>query len=76
MTADATAGGGAVKVSVNGSKELTALTLDPGAVDPTDVEMLQDLIIVAINEALRKIDALSEERMAKVTGGRGLPLGF
>jgi DNA-binding YbaB/EbfC family protein len=76
MSAEATAGGGAVKVVVSGGKELTQLTLDPGAVDPNDVEMLQDLIIVAVNEALRKVDALTEERMGKVTGGHGLPFGF
>ena len=76
MTAEATAGGGAVKAVVNGEKKLTELVIDPGAVSPDDVEMLQDLVLVAVNEALRKIDVLSEERMAKATGGRGLPMGF
>lgn len=73
LTADATAGGGVVKVSVNGSKQLTALTIDPSAVDPEDVDMLQDLVLVAVNEALRKIDELSEQRMSKATGGARLP---
>lgn len=76
LTAEATAGGGAVKVVVNGGKELTSLTLKPEVVDPNDIEMLQDLIMIATNEALRKIDAMAEERMAKVTGGQGLPFGF
>ncbi|MBP1757294.1 MAG: hypothetical protein H6Q62_150 [Firmicutes bacterium] len=73
LTAEATAGGGVVKVTVNGSKQVTALTLDPAAVDPNDVEMLQDLVIVAVNEALRKIDEQSEQRMSKATGGARLP---
>lgn len=73
MSADATAGGGVVKVTVNGGKQLTSLTIDPAAVDPEDVEMLQDLVMVAVNEALRKIDELSEQRMSKATGGARLP---
>lgn len=73
MSADATAGGGVVKVTVNGAKQLTSLTIDPAAVDPEDVEMLQDLVMVAVNEALRKIDELSEQRMSKATGGARLP---
>lgn len=76
MIAESTAGGGAVKVVVNGEKKIGELTIDPGVVDPDDVEMLQDLIIVAVNEALRKLEEMSEERMAKVTGGRNMPLGF
>lgn len=76
LTAEATSGGGAVKAVVNGAKQLTALTIDPGAVTPDDVEMLQDLVLVAVNEALRKLDEISNERMAKATGGRGLPMGF
>jgi len=76
MTAEATSGGGAVKAVVTGEKKLTELIIDPGAVTPDDVEMLQDLVLVAVNEALRKIDEMSEARMAKATGGRGLPMGF
>lgn len=76
MSAEATAGGGAVKAVVNGEKKLMELTIDPAVVAPDDVEMLQDLVLVAVNEALRKIEALSEERMAKATGGRGMPMGF
>ncbi|NLC83498.1 MAG: YbaB/EbfC family nucleoid-associated protein [Ruminococcaceae bacterium] len=76
MTAEATAGGGVVKAVVSGEKQLTELTIDPAAVDPEDVDMLQDLVLVAVNEAMRKIEEMSEERMAKATGGRGLPMGF
>ena len=73
LTAEATAGGGVVKVTVNGQKQLQSLVIDPAAVDPEDVEMLQDLVMVAVNEALRKMDEISEQRMAKVTGGARLP---
>ncbi|MDD2533249.1 MAG: YbaB/EbfC family nucleoid-associated protein [Eubacteriales bacterium] len=73
MSAEATAGGGVVKAVINGAKQITELTINPSAVDPEDVEMLQDLIIVAVNEALRKIDELSEQRMSKATGGARLP---
>ena len=70
---DATAGGGVVKAAVNGKHELTALTIDPEAVDPEDVEMLQDLVIAAVNEALRKVDEASSSGMSKLTGMKGLP---
>lgn len=76
MTVEATSGGGAVKVTVNGKHQLTELTIEQGVVDPEDVEMLQDLILVAVNDAFAKLEAASEERMAKVSGGRGLPTGF
>ena len=67
----ASAGGGAVEITVSGKKEITSVKIDPEAVDPDDVEMLEDLIMAAANEALRKMDELSQERMAKVTGGIG-----
>ncbi len=73
MTAEASAGGGAVKAVVNGSHELVSLEIDPGVVDSDDVEMLQDLVMAAVNEAARKIEELSAERMARVTGGAGMP---
>jgi nucleoid-associated protein EbfC len=73
MTADATAGGGAVKATVNGARQITALAIDPGVVTPDDVEMLQDLVMVAVNEAMRKIGEISEARMSQVTGGLGVP---
>ncbi len=65
----AAAGGGAVEVTVTGKKEVTKVKLDPEAVDPDDVEMLEDLIMAATNEALRKADEASAASMAKFTGG-------
>ncbi|MCI2098500.1 MAG: YbaB/EbfC family nucleoid-associated protein [Succiniclasticum sp.] len=72
-TFTATAGGGAVKVVVTGKKEVHSLVLDPQAVDPEDVEMLQDLIVAAVNEAMKEVDRVSEEEMGKITGGVKLP---
>lgn len=68
-----TAGGGAVEVTVNGKKELIRLNIKPEVVDPDDCEMLQDLIIVAVNEAMRQIDEISSTEMGKITGGLGIP---
>lgn len=67
----AAAGGGAVEVTVSGKKELTKVKIDPDAVDPDDVEMLEDLIMAATNEALRKMEEDSSAVMAKLTGGLG-----
>lgn len=67
----ATAGGGAVEVTVTGKKVLTKVTLDPDAVDPDDVEMLEDLIMVAVNDALKKVDDANTSAMSKMTGGMG-----
>jgi len=72
QTFEATAGGGIVRAVVNGSKELSALTIDPEAVDPEDVEMLQDLVVAAVNEALRASEAAASENMNKLTGGLNL----
>ena len=72
----AAAGGGAVEVTVTGKKEVTKVKLDPEAVDPDDVEMLEDLIMAATNEALRKADEASAANMAKLTGGLGGGLPF
>lgn len=69
----ATAGGGAVSVKVNGKHELTELTIQPEAVDPDDLEMLQDLIIAAVNEGQRQIEEVSAREMEKLTGGLGIP---
>ncbi|MDD2483755.1 MAG: YbaB/EbfC family nucleoid-associated protein [Eubacteriales bacterium] len=69
----ATAGGGAVSVTVNGKKELVKVDLKKEVVDPDDVEMLQDLIIAAVNEGLRQIEELSSNEMSKLTGGLGIP---
>ena len=73
---EAAAGGGAVKVKVSGKKEIVAVTIDPEVVDPEDVEMLEDLIMAAANEALRKMDEVSQSSMAKITGGLGGGFGF
>ena len=72
-TYTATAGGGMVTASVNGSHEIVALEIKPEAVDPEDVEMLQDLIIVAVNEGIRQIEEISNSEMSKLTGGLGIP---
>ncbi len=68
---EAAAGGGAVKAKVNGKKELVSLTIDPDAVDPDDVEMLEDMIVAAVNEAMREMDNVSQASMSKITGGFG-----
>jgi len=67
----ATAGGGAVEITVSGKKEITKVTIDKEVVDPDDVEMLQDLIMAAANEALRKMEELSSQKMNAITGGFG-----
>ena len=67
----AKAGGGAVEVTVSGKKEVVKVVLDKEVVDPEDVEMLQDLIMAATNEALRMVEAASQEAMGKMTGGLG-----
>ncbi|MBA2315126.1 MAG: YbaB/EbfC family nucleoid-associated protein [Chloroflexi bacterium] len=72
---DGSAGGGVVTATVTGKQELISVTIDPAAVDPSDVEMLQDLIVAAVNDALRSSRELAEQKMAAVTGGLQLP-GF
>lgn len=68
-----TSGGGAVSVTVNGKKEITNLTIDKEVVDSDDVEMLQDLIVAAVNEGMRQMEELSSEEMGKITGGLNIP---
>lgn len=68
----ATAGGGAVEVKVNGKKLITKVTLDPDAVDPDDVEMLEDLIMAAVNEAMKKVEDATDAMMEKYSGN-GMP---
>lgn len=70
-TVEASAGGGAVKVTATGKKEITAIEINPEVVDPDDVEMLQDLILAAVNEALRKAEEMVSSEMSKITGGLG-----
>lgn len=71
-----TAGGGAVEVTINGKKEITKLAIDKDVVDPDDVEMLQDLVIAAVNEAIRQITEFEESEMNSITGGFGGGLGI
>ncbi len=66
-------GGGAVTVKVNGKKEIVDINIKPEVVDPDDIEMLQDLIISAVNEALRSIDDMQSNQMSKITGGMNIP---
>ena len=68
-TIDGSAGGGVVKATVTGKQELVSITIDPSAVDADDVEMLQDLVVAAVNDALRASRELAEQKMAAVTGG-------
>ncbi|KHM49367.1 MAG: YbaB/EbfC family nucleoid-associated protein [Anaerovibrio sp.] len=75
-TVDVTAGGGAVKITMNGEKEVKGIVIDPAAVDPEDVEMLQDLLAAAFNEASKKVDEMMASEMGKLTGGLGLPPGM
>ncbi len=70
---EATAGGGMVTCKVNGKKEVLALEIKPEAVDPDDVEMLQDMVLAAINEALRTAADTTEREMGKLTGGMSMP---
>jgi DNA-binding YbaB/EbfC family protein len=74
---EGTAGGGAVKVYVNGNQELQAVKIQPAAVDPSDVEALEDLVTAAVRQALATAKELRDREMAKVTGGLNLPgMGF
>jgi DNA-binding YbaB/EbfC family protein len=73
LTVDGSAGGGVVKAVVTGKQELVSVTIDPSAVDPSDVDMLQDLIVAAVNDALRSSRSVAEEKMSAVTGGLRLP---
>jgi len=74
-TVEASAGGGMVSVKVSGELEILELKIDPDAVDPDDVEMLQDMVLAATNEALRSAQQLAASKMGAVTGGMGGPGG-
>ena len=67
----ATSGGGAVEVTISGKKEITSIKFDTEVVDPDDIEMLEDLTMAAVNEAIRKIEEVSAQKMSKITGGMG-----
>ncbi|MEN6314985.1 MAG: YbaB/EbfC family nucleoid-associated protein [Clostridiaceae bacterium] len=68
---EATAGGGAIKVIATGKKQIKEISINPDVVDPNDVEMLQDLVLAAVNEALRMADEMVNGEMSKITGGLG-----
>jgi DNA-binding YbaB/EbfC family protein len=72
-TIEATSGGGAVKAVANGRKQLVSIEIKPEAVDPDDVEMLQDLILAAANEALQKAEDMVNQEMSRLTGGLNIP---
>lgn len=72
-TIDGSAGGGVVTATVTGKQEVVSIVIDPSAVDPADVDMLQDLVVAAVNDALRASRELAEQKMAAVTGGLRLP---
>ena len=75
LTAEGTAGGGVVRATATGENVIEGITIDPSAIDPDDVEMLEDLITAAVNEALRSVQALVAEKVGAVTGGLNIP-GF
>ena len=70
---DVSAGGGVVNVKINGKKEILAVKIEPEVVDPDDVETLEDLIVAAVNEAIKKVESISADEMQKITGSLGLP---
>ena len=73
QSVEATSGGGAVTVKMSGKKVLEEITINPEVVDPDDVEMLEDLILVAINDALKKVDDINQSKMSQLTGGMNIP---
>ncbi len=75
-TLEVSTGGGAVKVVVNGEKKIQSIKIAPSAVDPEDVEMLEDLVAAAVNEAMTKVDDMMSQEMGKLTGGLNLPPGM
>ena len=70
---DITAGGGVVSVKINGKKEILAIDLKPEIVDPDDIETLSDILVAAVNEAIKKVETVSQEEMSKITGNMGMP---
>ena len=72
-TLEATAGGGAVRIVITGAQEVRSVEIDPSAVDPDEVDMLQDLVMTAVNEAISRSKELERERMGKIAGGMGIP---
>ncbi|RXT08976.1 YbaB/EbfC family nucleoid-associated protein [Ammoniphilus sp. CFH 90114] len=72
-TVEGTAGGGVITVVVNGHKEVKDVKIKPEVVDPDDVEMLQDLILAAVNDAMKQVDEINNKEMGKLTGGMNIP---
>lgn len=72
-TVEASAGGGMVTVEANGKQDITRIAIDPAVVDPEDVEMLQDLVLAAVNEAVKKSKEMVESEMSQITGGMNIP---
>ncbi len=70
---ETSAGGGVVTVKINGRKEILSVKINPEVVDPDDVETLEDLVVAAVNEAIKTVESVSSEEMQKITGGMGLP---
>ncbi len=73
VTVDASAGGGMVKATVNGDLELVSVKIDPDALDPEDVDLLQDMIVAAVNEAIRGVSEVASKQMSSITGGLNIP---
>lgn len=73
QTVETTVGGGMVTVVANGKREILSIDIKPEVVDPDDIEMLQDLVIAAVNEALRQVEEMASEKMGQFTGGLGIP---
>jgi len=73
LRVEGSAGGGAVKAVATGKQELESITIDPGVVDPDDVEMLQDLVLAAVRDALDQAKAIAEQKVGQVTGGLRIP---
>lgn len=72
-TYDVSAGGGVVKVKINGKKEILNIDIDPEIVDPDDIETLSDILVAAVNEAIKKVDTTNDAEMGKITGGLNMP---
>ena len=70
---DVSAGGGVVKVKINGKKEILNIDIDPEIVDPDDIETLSDILVAAVNEAIKKVDSTNDAEMGKITGGLNMP---
>ena len=70
---DVSVGGGMVQVKINGKREILSINVNPDIVDPDDVEMLQDILVAAVNEAIKRVDSTTEQEMQKITGGLGMP---